>query len=665
MNYQHMAAKPNWRDAILKYFFPQICPLTLTADPDELLTEELLTIELRQRKFELVDFADPVEFRYIYETHYRSAWDRGERPEFAIILRLSQPEFENLPYDLLCKGRKLTFDLGSLFPHLSYPVLEALDRQYLDTVSEAQSLYAPERLGDAASMDFILRHVFGIAAELINTDAELLRSLLQFHYKRLELPGMLCQRLLELLGLKTIFSEWPLEQIVSDSEAFFHFLQERWPLYLNTLTPVPQVSEQAQPYTLRYPGPDLLPFEHHDVCAYIDTLFLEERLTPIELYTELPQNLPPWAKTGIAFDDRKYREDRAARLLTALKESLPEQHARYSVWLDFAMKWAELCAVVYRDDVTLPEQAFEGLRSDIDSRFRRWLEAHYASLPNLPPVTPAMVHHIPRYLAREMEEYPQTRLALIVVDGLALDQWVGMRQLLSEQDPSILIRESASFAWIPTLTSVSRQAIFAGKAPRSFGASLDVTAKEPVLWRQFWESVGLARSAIAYKKGLGAGDVAEILEEELCPGRTKVLGLVVDKVDKIMHGIQLGSAGMHNQIQQWAQSGFLSSLIDRLLDSGYQAWLTSDHGNIECRGQGRIAEGVLAESRGERVRIYSTPELMPADKGETWPPIGLPEDYYPLLAKERSAFITSGSVTVAHGGASLEEVIVPFVKFER
>jgi hypothetical protein len=264
-----------------------------------------------------------------------------------------------------------------------------------------------------------------------------------------------------------------------------------------------------------------------------------------------------------------------------------------------------------------------------------------------------------------MEENPQTRLALIVVDGLALDQWVTIRQILSEQNSSLLMRESAVFAWIPTLTSVSRQAIFAGKAPVYFGTSIDGTAKEPALWQQFWENIGLSRSTITYKKGLGAGNVSEILEEEIYPGRTQILGLVVDTVDKIMHGMQLGSAGMHNQIQQWLQSGFLSSLISELLDSGYQVWLTSDHGNIECSGQGRLSEGVLAESRGERVRIYSTPELISSEKGELWSPIGLPEGYYPLLAEERSAFITSGTVTVAHGGATLEEVIVPFVKFER
>jgi hypothetical protein len=28
----------------------------------------------------------------------------------------------------------------------------------------------------------------------------------------------------------------------------------------------------------------------------------------------------------------------------------------------------------------------------------------------------------------------------------------------------------------------------------------------------------------------------------------------VDKVDKIMHGMEMGMAGMHNQVRQWASS---------------------------------------------------------------------------------------------------------------
>jgi hypothetical protein len=127
---------------------------------------------------------------------------------------------------------------------------------------------------------------------------------------------------------------------------------------------------------------------------------------------------------------------------------------------------------------------------------------------------------------------------------------------------------------------------------------------------------------------------------------------------------------MHNQIKQWCQSGFLGALIGRLLDDGYDVWLTADHGNIECDGRGRPAEGVIAETRGERARIYPTPELrsqVAAAFGfaTQWQPIGLPQQYFPLLASGHDAFVNVGESIVAHGGIAIEEVLVPLVRLER
>jgi hypothetical protein len=40
----------------------------------------------------------------------------------------------------------------------------------------------------------------------------------------------------------------------------------------------------------------------------------------------------------------------------------------------------------------------------------------------------------------------------------------------------------------------------------------------------------------------------------------------------------------------------------------------------------------------------------------------LPPDFLPLFAGERTAFANKGEPLVAHGGFSVEELIVPFVK---
>jgi hypothetical protein len=668
---------PSWRDTILNDFVPNVSKLTLVADPDCLLTEEKLALELRGRGFDLIEFSDPVEFRYAYESKYRSIWDRGEHTDLVVVLRLQDAELESLPYDLLQAGRKLSFNLGDLFPNLSYPVIEKLDRSLLDALFEAQRKSPPDRMGDNATKDFILRHVFGIAPELIGGEVELLRALLRLHYGKLQIPLMLAERLIQVLKGHDGFKAWPLSEIVPDDEAFFAFLQERWPVFLSARCEVRSAKEEVRedethfaPSTtqFRYPGPQRLPFDHQDILVYLDNLFLEGKLKSVavpETHSALRTSHYAFGIAGVDDD-----ELRTSRLFDLVEKELPTAEARYSDWTVFALKWAELSSLVHCGNSTEYQTRLREIGDALNTIFAAWLADHYSSLINLPPTNPAMLHHVPRRLARDIEGSGSSRAALIVVDGLALDQWVTIRQLLQMQDANLVMRESATFAWIPTLTSVSRQSIFSGKPPLYFPSSINSTNSEEKLWKQFWEGHGLSRLDVAYQRGLGDGDAAGVLDAAIHPGKTKVVGLVVDKVDKIMHGMQLGSAGMHNQIKQWCHAGFLSALVGQLLDYGYEVWLTADHGNIQCDGKGRPSEGVIAETRGERVRVYPTPELRAQVAGafpfaHEWQPVGLPADYFPLVAGGRDAFVNPGDAIVGHGGVAIEEVIVPLVKFER
>ena len=75
------------------------------------------------------------------------------------------------------------------------------------------------------------------------------------------------------------------------------------------------------------------------------------------------------------------------------------------------------------------------------------------------------------------------------------------------------------------------------------------------------------------------------------------------------------------------------------------------------------------DTYGKRVRIYSDPMLRDRVREEfpraiPWPAVGLPDGYYPLIAPGRFSFVREGERPVAHGGASLEEVIVPLVEIE-
>ncbi|OPX79396.1 MAG: PglZ domain protein [Methanosaeta sp. PtaB.Bin039] len=662
-----------WRDEILKEFPTGIARLTIVVDPDALLFEEGILEAVRERGFELIPFEDHIAFRYAYESKFRTRWDRGEHIDQCAVLHSQTNDLSGVPFDLLQAGRRVSFSLGDIFPNLSYPVVSALDREDLDALYEAQRMNAPGPLGDNATKEFILRHVYKIAPELIKQPSELLLVLLRRHYAGQNIPEVLDERFIQLLHQCAQFDDWPLDALVTDREAFFAFLQERWPIFLDreAAERTPLVGEDNTSYSLAFEGPADLPFDHDDVRVYIDNLFVEGLIHPVShKHSDILSKT--WAGIGIRTYSIEDKSRRLEKLIESLKASIPVEDAKYKDWLHFARGWAELVLLIneqaegiFRD---LIEQA-RNLQSQVDARFTDWLLNRYSGLANLPPMPPVMLHHVPRFLSRQMDGDRYAKMALIVVDGLSMDQWLVVRNSISSCHSSFRFREQAVFAWIPSLTSVSRQALFAGKAPIFFPSSIQTTDKEASLWRQFWSDYGLKSNEIVFIKGLGDGSLDSVSEAVSHP-KTRIAGLVVDKVDRIMHGMELGIAGMHNQVGQWARQPNLSNLFNLLLDNGFQVYLTSDHGNIEAEGCGRPAEGAVADFRGERVRIYSNQALRSRVKEHfpsalEWDPIGLPDDYLALMAPARRAFVQERQHTVSHGGISIEELIVPLVRIER
>jgi hypothetical protein len=668
----------NWRDQILKAFPPQIARLTLVADPDSLVSEEMILQVLQERGYSVLFFENSISFRYAYETKYRTHWDRGEVGELVVIMPLDKPELRILPFDVWQTGHQLSFSLIDLFPNLNIKVVSALDRSDLDALYQAQGQYSPGQLGYNATCDFVLRYVFEIDPDFIKQDADLLRVLLRRHYQKQRIPTLLDQRLIHILRQNQTFADWPLEKIVSDREAFFRFLQERWPVFLEFQTTGQVIRDSVEPY-LTYPGPILLPFDHNDVWVFIDNLFLEGMLRPISYAKAalLPQSL---YKVGVRLDSKAEYLHRLSRLLKTVGQAVPAPETKHQDWLTFAYRWVELIVLWQQaKSAASPEQKqqFQALQQKVDQRFLDWVQLRYGGLYNQPALTPAMVHHIPRTLARYLETFKETstshkaKVALLVVDGLALDQWLILRDVLMQQRSNLKFQEEAAFAWLPSITPVSRQAIFAGKLPIYYPATIFRTDKEANYWEQFWVNQGLSTTAVAYAKGLRDEKNITKVEQILSHPKLQVVGLVIDKVDQIMHGMELGTAGMHNQVRQWAsEQTFMIKLLDLLLDRGFGIFLTADHGNIEAVGCGSPAEGAIADIRGERVRVYPDPSLRATVKEKfsgaiEWPPLGLPENYYPLLAPNRLAFVQEGKMIVGHGGISVEEVIVPLIKIER
>lgn len=644
----------SWRESILAHFVPEAHRLILAADPDGLLLEEEVQRGIRERGYDVLPFEDPIAFRLVYESEYRTRWARGEPAFLVVVVKGPSTELERLPFDLLRSGAGLSFQLADFFPNLDAHIVAALDRADLDRLYQAQARYSPGTLSESATKDFILAHVFAVSPVTINDPADLLRFLLQRHYRPRQVPRLLDDHVVRVLRQKEIFREWPLEAIVPDRAAFFRFLQDEWPGFLRQL---------------EGKGRSLVPFGHDLVQVFIDNLFVEGLLQPIEWGGVLPVNAT-WARAGIKTDSYSEESRRWEGLCLKVEETLPVDSAPYRDWLDFAPSWAQLGFLYYGKPAPPAGwcDRWNALRRKLDARFSRWLSSRYPGLHNQPALSPVMVHHVPRLLAR-MVESGQEKVALIVVDGMAWSQWIVLRSVLQTRRPGWRIQEDSVFAWVPTVTSVSRQALFAGSPPLYFPGSILNTDRESAHWTRFWAGHGVSAAAVLYRRQLAELEDLHELEEALSHPQVRVAGLVVDKLDQVMHGMKLGGAGMQSQAQLWAQQGYLLALIDLLLGKGFTVAITSDHGNLEARGCGRPAEGVLAQQRGQRVRIYGDKALRAQAKARCasaieWPGVGLPAHIFALLAGGETAFVDGEETIVTHGGAAFEEVVVPFIQVE-
>jgi len=656
----------DWRQYVYERLQKGLHQVTLVFDPDGLLLEEKIQTELKSRGVEVIPFKDNVSFRYYYEIKYRDNKQISKSREVIVLLEAGQKRFDDLPYDILKTGHKVTLSISEVFDKLSYPVLEKVGIEYFDKLYSSYVNYCKEKLSDNQTKDFILRHIFEISPEIIKNDTDLIKILLRNHYKKESFPDVIEDRLVELLKNNLKLKEEELKKLISNRDYFFSFLQERWPYYLKNLYNGNEnkISECGQSTLYKFLEPLDVNFGHDDIKIYIDDFFMEGFLTPV-FCPEAAQHKPGWESVGIIQSGNKNLG--FDKLLSYTKQQVPSAGTTPASWLDFCRIFARLKYICYLNDIDEERLKFSNFANEVDILFTTWIKERYESLKNLASDPPIINNHLLRYFKKRFET-SRNKQALILIDGMAYDQWFVIKDGLLKNLWNI--EESAMFSWIPTLTSISRQALLSGSLPFYFSDSIKVTNKEEKLWIKFWQDAGYGIDDCLLEKNVNLENI-EKLVKSISKSLPKYAGIVVNDIDNLIHAALLGNTSLNNQIAYWAKKSNLIILIDELLKLEYEVYLTSDHGNVEAKGVGRPKQqGVTVETRGERTRIYET-DIFRRDVMKQFPEAmsyecsGLPTGFFPLFLNGRKAFITKDEKTISHGGLCLEEVIVPLIKISR
>lgn len=289
-----------------------------------------------------------------------------------------------------------------------------------------------------------------------------------------------------------------------------------------------------------------------------------------------------------------------------------------------------------------------GLAS-LNASFQEYLSASYfGSLHSSHVLGPKSVNKILPYLS--FKHTLSDKVALLVVDGMAYWQYLVLQEQLQLQ--GITPASSTIFAWIPTITMLSRQAIFRGDDPVL--SYKQTPASEEKLWSAWWTAKGVPSSDVQYINGESDIEVWST---------TRRLALVTVTLDEVMH-ISERPDLLLACTQAWAWN--FAKQILTLHDAGFTVYITTDHGNVLAEGRGILSSAekthLFADgSRGARHLIYDASEPMKKFLSSRDASVFLVRDNW-LAYRDTQAFLRPCKHQITHGGSHLLEVAIPFIE---
>jgi hypothetical protein len=300
---------------------------------------------------------------------------------------------------------------------------------------------------------------------------------------------------------------------------------------------------------------------------------------------------------------------------------------------------------------TIGTSDFEKLFTLVNSAnlyFQRELEINYQQTKNSSAIKkPKIVSKILDFLAFN---YTDQKVALIVIDGLSFWQY----ELLNKRLPTNK-EEGLIYSWIPSITQLSRQAIFRGGNPQTGYRQGPVN--EDKLWFNFWKSKGLKKHEVSYQhEKVDLSNLNSISK----------LAIVFKDLDDKMHG-STDYIDLLTLTKNWVERSRIEQIINELIEKGFSVFLTTDHGNLQSKGwrglNGREKLGAnVSGSRSERHIEYSEKWLKEEFLGNN------PDIMDSVVIEEQAIYFkndlsfSNKEVLVTHGGAHLLEVLIPFVQ---
>lgn len=395
-------------------------------------------------------------------------------------------------------------------------------------------------------------------------------------------------------------------------------------------------------YSVKISWENLFPNLNKDVLIKYKDMDLPLLYTA---YNKLFDNLESYEETSKYLTKSVYEKENVEVYLGGLKEELlqliGQDNKDYKKWIEVALKKGKAEYLAAKSGISIN-------MSFIDEEFKKFILEEYKSISGIVnSESPIIVSRVMDFIANNDD-----KVALIVLDGMSIFDF----NVICSEFEEIEYEKDFIYAMIPTTTSISRQSLLAGKFPVELDKPFNLSREEKE-FKDKAKSLEYLDNQIYYTRGY---------DIDIRPS-VKYLSIILNDIDDLVHSQLQGRVGMYNDISYYAKSGKLQGLINKLSRDGFSVYLTSDHGNTLCKGLGRLrGAGIEVETKSKRMLILkdfaNSKDRIEKHNLVEYPGYYLDKDYEYLICNTGTSFDNKDSIVMTHGGISIDEVIVPFIK---
>ena len=326
-----------------------------------------------------------------------------------------------------------------------------------------------------------------------------------------------------------------------------------------------------------------------------------------------------------------------------IKSILNKGQTNYRHWFKIAQLYSEIQHLSAVNDLNYDNTV-------MNNAFMKYIQLEFGKLPTvLDRDGPIINTQVIDFILKD-----SNKVAFLVMDGMSIQDYYVIRDGLCDLE----IEENFIFSMIPTTTSISRQSLISGKFPIEI-SNLFSLKDEKKLFKQAATRNNYKENQIEF-----SNDIDFEANEN-----THLLLMILNNIDNMIHSQTQGKKGLVSDLEIFSESGALRLLIKRLLYQGFEVYMSSDHGNTQAYGLGKlIGTGVEVETRSSRMlilkNIVSESGIVSKYELTKYPGYFLDKNFNYYLSKYGESMDIKGSTMLCHGGSSIEEVIVPFVRIK-